>query len=429
MWKDEAFLAKSKANLKDEYFENDLLGYFFNKTVKFYDRFEVAPNLNYFVNELRKIESEEKKKEYGITLHNILNATPVSEDYIKESLEDYIKRNKFVKMYEKIPDLYGRETESAYRFVQEKIEEISCFTFTDNEHISLEEAPKFIEDGSAPKTIVPIGIPDIDMALGGGVRDGDLCTFLGDSGVGKSIFLVKIGSQCLKKGLKVLHLNLEGRGAIPILRYASNLSSVPYTKIKSGDFEGDEEETYLNAIKLHSKRLYLIHASSFSVTIEDVYAKCKEIHKSFPFDVLIVDYGDLITTKGKMELRHQQTTVFRGLSRIAALFKVPVITASQATRPEKEFNSRSLSWITPRNMSESYEKVRVSSVILSINRSEIEEKENKVRIMLCKNRDGVKNIKVGCYSNYQAMDPYGLKYGFYEPTNTILSEGEMGSHL
>lgn len=421
MLSDDLFLLRCSNHLKDEYFENEFLGYFFKKSCSYCSRYEKSPDLTYFLNEIRKFE-EKDRGPYVEYLHKIMTTPPNSAAYVKEQLTDFIKRNRFVKLYKTLPDMFQKDPDKAYRSALENSEEIVGFSFNDNQLLSLEDSEKLTLSLTSLKRSAPIGVPEIDVALGSGVSPGELITFLGDSNVGKSIFLINIGALSLQAGARVLHINLEGKKNIPVHRYHSNLSGLAYNKLKTMMFENDGEREVYRLVKEKFKdKLKIIHMNDFKVTIEDLYLKCKEIYRNFPFDVLIVDYGDLLTTQEKMDYRHQQTAVFRGLSKIAGYFEVPVVTASQATRPETSTPSESY-WLTPRNVSESYEKVRVSSIIVTINRTEREELENKVRLLLCKNRDGIKNIRVGCYSDYSRMLPYGTSLGFYNPKTEVMTE-------
>jgi hypothetical protein len=76
-------------------------------------------------------------------------------------------------------------------------------------------------------------------------------------------------------------------------------------------------------------------------------------------------------------------------------------------------------------MSESYEKVRISPIIIGVSRTEQEEEENKLRMMLIKNRDGLRNLKIGCYTNYPVMLPYSHDLGFYDPSKNIIDEKSL----
>lgn len=424
MLRDEVFLYKCRSYLKNEYFENDVLGYFFTKIIQYYEKYQKIPEQSVLLNEIRRFDPS-KREPYIIIYQKMIQAIfrpQIAEDYIRDQLKDFICRNQFVRLYEKIGELYNSSPDKAYQYTMEKAEEIVSFSFGTGDTLTLNMADQF-HKSSTSGVVAPTGIPQIDVALGGGVQPGELGTWMADSGVGKSITLINQGCLSLLSGRKVYHVNLEGKRTIPIFRYLSRLSFLPYNEVKTGIFSSPEAKSrYEEAKKKYDSNLLIHHVSSFDFTVEDLYAKCKEVRKSFPFEVLIVDYGDLLTTREKMELRHQQTTVFRGLAKLAAVFEVPTLTASQATRPEKEFNSEKF-WITQRNMSESYEKVRVSSVILTLNRTTREELENKLRVGLIKNRDGVKNVRVGCYNDYSKMAPYGMEFGFFDPGTELMSDG------
>ena len=68
-----------------------------------------------------------------------------------------------------------------------------------------------------------------------------------------------------------------------------------------------------------------------------------------------------------------------------------------------------------RRVNESYEKARVAPIIITINRNEYDVENNRVRLFLCKNREGEGFVKVGCYSDYMNLIPYSNSLGFYNP--------------
>jgi len=427
---DESFFLKCKELLKSSFFTVVYLDFFYQRTIFHYNKYNQLPGELVFLNEIDMFAEGEKKDALSALYKKIIDNKPKDVDYIKQTLIDFIKEKQFILFYNSIHSNFGKDPNQTYEICLKEIEQIVNLKFDNDEIVFLSDAEVLCKEDRESNIIVPTGVDTFDHALNGGIRQEELCVFLGDSGVGKSIILINIGAQALIKGLKVLHINLEGRKNIPIIRYLSCLSGAPYNEIRTQVFKEEKDKiAYGVAKEKYKDNLYVLHMANFEITVEDVYAKCKEIRKKFPFDVLIVDYGDLLKTKDKMELRHQQTFVFRSLARMGTVFNVPVVTASQATRPEKDYSGGNvLKWLNLRDMSESYEKVRVSSIIISINRNEREEAENKLRLMLCKNRDGEKSIKRGCYSKYSIMRPYGFGQGFYDPYSEVVDEVTMQNH-
>lgn len=416
----ESFYLSISRYFENSYLENKFLGYFYDKCHGHYQKYNKLPQISYYSNELRKIEDKDRP-EYYKWLVRIVQSKPDNPDYIIDHSETYVKKNQFVEMYKELPRLYQDNFDKALSHATSKTEEISTLSFNDDEVLTLDSLERDEDEG----VVVATGIPQFDEALEGGYRSGDLVVWLGDSGVGKSIILVNTGVQILEQGKKVLHINLEGRSQIPIDRYLARAARVGYNTVKTGIYKDAQEKIRVQeSINKYRGLLRIIHMASFSVTIEDIFAKVKQVQKDFPFDVVIIDYGDLLSTKTQTDLRHSQTMVFRGLSKIALNYNVPVVTATQATRPDNMSEDQNF-FLTQRHISESYEKARVASVIFSINRTRIDEMENKLRLMLCKNRDGMKGIRVGCYNDYTKMIPFDESMGFYDTRTSIISDKQI----
>ena len=93
------------------------------------------------------------------------------------------------------------------------------------------------------------------------------------------------------------------------------------------------------------------------------------------------------------------------MEQLAFELDIPIFTASQVQRSKgsgtKPLNEESVS--------ESLGKTRLSAMVMSINRSPSEAKNDKVRFFLSKDRDGPQNICVVCDSDYAKCCTHLLK--------------------
>lgn len=67
---------------------------------------------------------------------------------------------------------------------------------------------KFFIDN--PKQTIPLS-PALDIALGGGIREGSFVIFTGPPKTGKSLTALHFGGTCQQRGRRVFYLNIEGR--------------------------------------------------------------------------------------------------------------------------------------------------------------------------------------------------------------------------
>ena len=71
-------------------------GFFFKKFVAYYARYEQLPVVSYIYNEINKYK-EKQRKDYFEVLERIVKEKPRNDRYIKEQLEEFVKRNKILR--------------------------------------------------------------------------------------------------------------------------------------------------------------------------------------------------------------------------------------------------------------------------------------------------------------------------------------------
>ena len=108
-------------------------------------------------------------------------------------------------------------------------------------------------------------------------------------------------------------------------------------------------------------------------------------------DMIIVDYADLLkpTATGfkSQELRHSLGNTYEELRGIAQTWDIPVWTASQTNR-----SGLNAEVITMEAISEAFNKCFVADFICSISRTMEDKTENKGRMFVAKNRNGIDGI-------------------------------------
>ena len=107
--------------------------------------------------------------------------------------------------------------------------------------------------------------------------------------------------------------------------------------------------------------------------------------------MIIVDYADLLkpTATGfkSQELRHSLGNTYEELRGIAQTWDIPVWTASQTNR-----SGLNAEVITMEAISEAFNKCFVADFICSISRTMEDKTENKGRMFVAKNRNGIDGI-------------------------------------
>ena len=425
----------------DEYtiFDNDGLQEIFKVVVDSVQTFKNRPTEGQIRQKFNE-QGEGPRQDFNDHLDTILQQDTHNESYYRRFLQTYIQQVKMAKGFKKTRKVFKEHPENAPEFMQVVIDSIRRVSFEKEDVVTLKDLPGLISEGSAMNSRkVPTGIKELDIDLVGGLPRENLTTILAGTNVGKSLFCISLAANALRavdenglnRGFKVLHINLEGQRDEAAKRYASNLAQIPSGDLIRGSFDEPGRRRFEEAIVNYGEdRLKIRNMLGFGVTIEDVYSYVKEEFKNFRFDVLVVDYGQLLDTKVKTEgHRFTMGKVFRGLDSISKEFSCVVMTPAQATRSAQSGQNQSFKSknnpqedrghiLRSEDISEAFEIARVSGIILTLNLSEEESRTSRMRLFLEKQRQGAKNKLYGLITNYNQSNLITGKT--YDPFEVVI---------
>ena len=226
-------------------------------------------------------------------------------------------------------------------------------------------------EGKVVKECFATGLLKLDRALKGGIHRGELITIASETGGGKSIELVQASVANLLEGKSVVFFSLEMSAQDILTRMACNIAG----------YEIREPEDYKNAnqheiMKINSALLQLSKLPLEIVDDVDDLQNILSISRRFigekKADVIAIDYIQIISFD-KIESREGQISeITRQLKVLAQKNKVVVMTASQLNDDGKLRESRAIG--------------QHSNQVVYI-----EHVKEKSRIVVKKNRRGVKN--------------------------------------
>lgn len=234
--------------------------------------------------------------------------------------------------------------------------------------------------------IIKTGLKSLDEDLGGGLQKGTLTSIVGGTNSGKTLTCLSLVSNSIRQKKKVLIFNLEAHSKEYYKKcILSNLSNIKLSKILKGDLT-DGEKSILKTIneKILNKYLIIKDINSFDYAIEDLLDEVLSVRMSFKFDLLFVDYGQLLSVNNKAiqgkGSRHEIAKIYRDFHRLANAYDCAVITPVQATRS----SAKTKKVLKSEDITEAFEIARVSSTIITVN------KENDgLFLYLDKNRMGI----------------------------------------
>lgn len=173
-----------------------------------------------------------------------------------------------------------------------------------------------------------LGFAKIDKAIGG-MDDGDVIVIAARPAVGKSAFALQMIRKFGKDGYKVGYFNLEMAERQIYERSIASASGIDMTRIRlATDFLNDEYEKFEEGNKELEQETNVT-----SITGTQTINSIRAAQKQAQFDVIVVDYLQLIQSTGKRPNRAAEVgDISRGLKAIATDFKIPVIALSQLNR-------------------------------------------------------------------------------------------------
>ena len=327
-------------------------------------------------------------------------------DVVLDLLEQYIKTVKLQKIYINVGKLYNQQkSDDAIKTIQEYAEWVSGFTLKASAFVNVNKTfvQRFMqnrknEDETNKLKLTPVNrfyINELDELNGGRNLRGQLSCLMASTGVGKSHIARHIGVHASTNGLNVLHFQLEGSEGEALNAYSGALvckSSYLYEKGKISDTEMRiVSEQVLNSAGNISLRTYARFNNKVStIDIKNGIAEYRKINGFNP-DVVIVDSMDLLNdSSGRIwdanHERGKRIAVANDLKDLAGDENIWVVATYQSTIENREWQNDEKNVLTEFNCSEAKGLSRPLTHLITLNRSDAERKEEKLRLHVAKSR-------------------------------------------
>ncbi len=416
---DATFADKVGEVIPEEKLFSDSHKYLFNRIVKAIEVHHRPPTYIEIEDDAKKIEIS-KRKIILRFVKQIFDMKCADADFIKDKVTEYAKKNLFTFVFQEAQTLYNAgKVDDAYGFVTEGMGDLHSISLQDDANVTIGDFEvhrrRFTTESAISKRKIPTIIPPLDQTLKGGLEKGELGIILAEAKKGKSQTLVHFGVAGLLHGFRVAHFMLEGITQHSVFRYQSRLSMIDYNRIEADQLEKSEQTRLEQISAKYKDRLELIPFNQrWNYTVMDIEAKIRDLErKGRKPDLIIVDYADLLRHHEKVsEKRHEQTEVYRDLKRLAMMKNVAIWTASQARRPEdgpeKEFLLRA------KDISESYEKVRIADFIATLNQTPAEKEMGVVRFHMDIYRSNDTDRTLKLITDFGKATLYSPIYGMIE---------------
>jgi len=241
---------------------------------------------------------------------------------------------------------------------------------------------------------ISTGWQEIDTISRRGLGSGELGVVIAPTGAGKSMVLVHLGAEALKRGVNVVHYTLELADKTVASRYDSCL-----TGVKLDELHSFKELIYEKVQGIQGKLIVKEYPtkSASTRTIKNHLEKLKG--RGINPGLIIVDYGDLLRpVVNRREKRAELESIYEEMRGMAQEFGCPVWTASQTNR-----SGLNAEVITMESISEAFNKCFVADLICTVSRTMEDKNSNSGRMYVAKNRNG----------------PDGLVYPIFMDTSNV----------
>jgi len=258
-----------------------------------------AANLDYFVDIVRRKAKNRQVVEVGQTIYDLT----LNSDQPDQKIEKIQELSLSLTPIENKPDVYKTEN-----VTQEALEDL------------LEK-----------KSGISTGFEKMDWHLGG-LRGGDFVVVAARPSMGKTAWALDVALNVARSGKAVVIYSLEMTRTQLTQRMICNIARVDSHKVRQQRYTPEDvNELGLAATTLSNYKILIMDFSQ--LTPETFRASLKTVKHRFRVDCVIVDYLQLMQTKGRNENRQQEiTTISRNLKAAAKGEELPVIVLSQLNR-------------------------------------------------------------------------------------------------
>src|SRR5690606_12253957 len=324
-----------------------------------------AANVEYYA---QIVEEKSMLRRLIRTATNIVSDGYASADDITSLLSDAEK---------KILEISNRRSSSGFIYIRDAL--IEVFEKVENLYAN-----------KGGTTGIPSGFVDLDRMTAGFQRS-DLIIVAAHPSVGKTAFALNIAQNVGVRAKETVAIfSLEMSAAQLVQRMVCAEANVDATRLRTGNLEADDWEKLTMAIGSLSEANIFIDDTP-GIMVADIRAKCRRLKKEKGLGMILIDYLQLISGRGKAGENRQQevSEISRTLKQIARELDVPVIALSQLSRGVEQRQDKRPMMSDLRESGSIEQDADIVSFLYRDDYYDKEsEKKNIIEIIIAKQRNG-----------------------------------------
>src|SRR5262245_38424046 len=238
-------------------------------------------------------------------------------------------------------------------------------------------------------TGVPTGFTDFDQMTSGLQRQ-DLVIIAARPSMGKTALALNMAQYAAKNGCTVGIFSLEMSAEQLVSRFLCSEARVDAHRLRTGYLNREEWARLADALRrLCETQIYLDDTPGLGVL--EMRAKARRLKAEHGLDMLIIDYMQLMSGRGRVESRQQEVSqISRDLKALAKELDMPVVALSQLSRAPETRGGDHKPQLS--DLRESGAIEQDADVVCFIYREEVynprEDNEGKAEVIIAKQRNG-----------------------------------------
>lgn len=224
-----------------------------------------------------------------------------------------------------------------------------------------------------------------------GLQPADLIILAARPGMGKTSLALNIAQNvAMQAGKKVGIFSLEMTREQLFLRMLTGLARIDSHMLRTGRLTKDQWKELIQAFgKLATAPVFI--DDSAGLTVLEMRAKSRRLKLEQGLDLVVIDYMQLVRSRGRFENRNQEMSeISRSLKELAKELSVPVIALSQLSRAPEQRSERGRPQLS--DLRESGAIEQDADVVLLLYREEMykptEENRGVATVIMAKQRNG-----------------------------------------
>ena len=381
------FLLNIADSLDSEYFESQAHKWIIEYIIKYFSQYHTYPTIETLAIEIKKIDNEVLRISLTDSIREAYKMSDVSDlEWVEKEFSDFCKNQQMKKAIMTSVDLLNLGDYDGIRGLindamkagEEK--NIGHIYETDVES-------RYRKDD---RNVIPFPWKTFNELTQGGYGKGDLVLLFGNPGGGKSWGVIAMGAYAAALGFNVVHYTLELSEGYVGKRYDAVFSGIDVDKLDNHRNDVNE------AIAKIKGKIVIKEYAPKRASLDTIEAHLQQLEHQNEFkpDMIIIDYLDLLRTKGRKERKDEIDDVYTDAKGMAKELGIPVISPSQANRTGADKDI-----LQAENAAGSYDKIMIGDIIISLARGRKDKVNGTGNWHFIKNRYGADGLTFGSHIN------------------------------